>query len=151
MRLLDWWEEIREHEAAHAAMLRYFGWSPKVELGLVPEWDDGHLARVTVDGPDGHDWSPLVRSVVSYAPAVVVFGGSDWESDAFATDRANVEAAMPSLCGPFPDAWLSKVHDETQRIVVTDEYRLHFWEELQKLRRRRRPLHIRSSPPRPPW
>ncbi len=41
---------------------------------------------------------------------------------------------MPSLGYPFPEAWLSKVHDETQRIVGTDEYRLHFWEELQKLR-----------------
>ncbi len=130
--MLAEWEEIIEHEAAHAAALRYYGWTPKVELGLVPAWDDGHVARVRAGG-DGHDWSPLASSVISYAPAVVVFDGSDWESDAFERDRANLQAAMPSLWWPFPEAWLSKVHDEAHRIVGTDEYRFLFWEESRKL------------------
>jgi hypothetical protein len=56
------------------------------------------------------------------------------ESDTFARDRANLEAAMPSLWCPFPEAWLSKVHDQAQRVVGTDEYRLYFWEESRKLR-----------------
>jgi len=134
MTLVDWREEVAQHEAAHAAALRFYGWQPKVEVGLVPDWDGGHLGRVTVVGPDGDDWSPLASCVVAYAPAVVMFGGSSWEDDAFGRDRANVEDSTPALWKPYPAAWLSKVHDEAVEIVRADEYRLLWWEELQKLK-----------------
>ena len=54
--------------------------------------------------------------------------------DAFGRDRANLEAATPPLWKPYPSAWLSKVHDEAVAIVRTDEYRMLWWEEFQKVK-----------------
>ena len=90
-----WYADYRRSSRTHAAMLRHYGWTPKVEVGLVAEWD-GCLGRVSVVCPDRHDWSKLARYVIAYAPGVTVWG-SLWEDDAFGRDRANVEDATPAL------------------------------------------------------
>ena len=59
-------------------------------------------------------------------PTIAVRPASDTASD------PNVEDATPALWKPYPAAWLSKVHDEAVAIIRTDEYRMLWWEELQK-------------------
>jgi hypothetical protein len=73
------------------------------------------VTELRISVPKGVDVSsprsPLASAMIDYAPAVMVMGNY-WESGAFVTDRESLEAARPAHW-IVPEAWLSKVHDET--------------------------------------